>query len=214
MPDKNPGKLWADPNREGQSKGKEGEWTCSKCGNSVRKVRILKSLSLCEYCLNELKDKRDGITSCRGCGRIAPLELKEHNGYCSRCVCSACGKPDPGYVRKTGLCFQCAVSLGDFCRSCGKEAAAQVRKNKGFCDECVANGKNKSPVRRRRVNGPGTRWNRFKSKGVVSSTKPNQSGLEKADPKRNIRVEKMATPSKQSTRDGTRHYSAKSRNSH
>ena len=133
-----PKKAWADPNREGRVKGKLSLRSCAKCGNTVQQTRILKSLNLCEYCVNELREKRDGIVSCRGCGKIEPLELKEHNGYCSECVCSACGKPDPDYVRKTGLCFQCAQSLGDFCRSCGKEAAAQVRKNKGYCDECTA----------------------------------------------------------------------------
>ena len=157
MPDKRPRNLWADPNREGRSKGKESERICLKCGNSVRKVRIYKLLNLCEYCFNEIKEKRDGITSCRGCGRIEPLELKDHNGYCSQCICSACGKPDPGYVHKTGLCFQCAVSLGDFCRNYGKEAAAQVRKNKGFCDECAVDVKNKNlshaRMRHRRVIG-------------------------------------------------------------
>ncbi|HBE80026.1 MAG TPA: hypothetical protein DDW65_19935, partial [Firmicutes bacterium] len=86
-------------------------------------------------------------------------------------VCSACGKPDPSYVRKTGLCYQCAQSLGDFCRSCGKEAAAQVRKNKGFCDACVASGHNKKMGRHRRSTG----YQGKKNDGRV--TKPIASGL-------------------------------------
>ena len=138
-------KEWADPNREGRAKGGKAQRTCSKCGNTLQQARILKSLNLCEYCVTDLKEKRDGIMSCRGCGKIAPLELKEHNGYCAQCVCGACGRPDPGYVRKTGLCFQCAVKLGDFCRSCGKEAAAQVRKNKGFCDDCMTGKRRQTP---------------------------------------------------------------------
>jgi hypothetical protein len=181
MPIKKNHREWADPNREGQSKGNEAERLCSKCGNSVRKVRIFKSLNLCEYCLNELREKRDGITSCRGCGKIEPLELKEHNGYCSQCICSACGKPDPSYVRKTGLCYQCAQSLGDFCRSCGKEAAAQVRKNKGFCDACVASGHHKTMGRHRRSTGyQGKRNDGRKTKtsapGLEVPSKPGLQG--------------------------------------
>ena len=172
MPDKRPKNEWADPNREGQAKGKEAERFCSKCGNTVQKTRILKSLNLCEYCINELRERRDGITSCRGCGKIEPTELKEHNGYCTQCICSACGKPDPQYVRKTGLCFQCAVTLGDFCRSCGKEAAAQVRKNKGFCDACVASGRNKTLGRHRRSTG-------YQGKKTDGKTdRPNNPGID------------------------------------
>ncbi len=140
MPLQRPKKKWADPSREGRSKGRQGERFCSKCGNTVQHARILKSLNLCEFCIKEYEAKKDGINSCRGCGKVAPVELQEHNGYCNECVCSACGKPDPQYVRKTGLCYQCASALGDFCRRCGKEAAAQVRKNKGYCDECAAKG--------------------------------------------------------------------------
>jgi hypothetical protein len=33
--------------------------------------------------------------------------------------------------------------MGDFCRTCGKEASAQVRKNRGVCNECASlKGKN------------------------------------------------------------------------
>lgn len=129
---------WADPNREGRGKGRQAGRFCSKCGNTVQQTRIYKSMNLCEYCYRDLEAARDGIHSCRGCGKVAPLELREYNGYCRQCVCSACGKPDPDYVRKTGLCFQCAATLGDFCRRCGKEAAAQVRKHKGLCDQCAS----------------------------------------------------------------------------
>jgi hypothetical protein len=141
MPKQKTKHLWADPNREGArvrgSKDKQGQRFCSKCGNTVTKVRILKSVNLCEFCVEEIQKKRDGITSCRSCGKIAPEELREHNGYCKLCICPACGKPDPDYIRKTGLCFQCAQTFQDFCRGCGKEAPAQIRKNKGWCDECV-----------------------------------------------------------------------------
>jgi hypothetical protein len=185
MPVKRPKKEWADPNREGQAKGKEAERFCSKCGNTVQKTRILKSLNLCEYCINELKEKRDGITSCRGCGKIEPLEIKEHNGYCTQCICSACGKPDPQYVRKTGLCFQCALTLGDFCRSCGKEASAQVHKNKGFCDECVATGRNKTLGRHRRSTGyQGKRVDGRGTKPTSPSVDQRQTVMGKPEVKR------------------------------
>ncbi len=193
-------KLWADPNREGRSKGNDSERTCSKCGNSVRKVRIYKSLNLCEYCLNEIREKRDGSTSCRGCGRIEPLELKEHNGYCSKCICSACGKPDPGYVHKTGLCFQCAAGIGDFCRSCGKEAAAQVRKNKGFCDECVEKGRNKSSGSRRQRNLKGEKRFGLKGKTAYSQFKSSLSPDKKTkDTPRTNSAAKPARPSNPSS---------------
>ncbi|HEX3043529.1 MAG TPA: hypothetical protein VHY08_02140 [Bacillota bacterium] len=136
MPKQKTKHLWADPNREGQSKDKQGRF-CSKCGNPVTKFRILKSVNLCEFCVNEIQRKRDGITSCRSCGKIAPEEIREHNGFCKLCVCPACGKPDPDYVRKTGLCFHCAQTFKEFCRGCGKEAPAQIRQNKGWCDECA-----------------------------------------------------------------------------
>lgn len=129
-------RIWADPNREGRKTGRASARYCSRCGNSVRKFRILKSLNLCELCVKELEAKRDGKTSCRGCGKVAPEEIREHNGYCSQCVCPACGRPDPVSVRKIGMCSKCASIAGDFCRNCGKEAAAQVRKNKGLCNDC------------------------------------------------------------------------------
>jgi len=136
MPQKRIKRIWADPNREGQSKGRPSKRYCARCGNTVRQARILKTLNLCEFCVRELAAKRDGVWSCRGCGKVAPEEIRAHNGYCSQCICSACGRPDPEEVRKTGLCRQCRQTIGDFCRICGKEATAQVRRNKGICDEC------------------------------------------------------------------------------
>jgi hypothetical protein len=131
-------RVWADPNKEGKSKGRSGQRYCSKCGNTVQRARILKSLNLCEFCIKEYEMKRDGVHSCRGCGRVVgPEELREHKGYCAQCVCPACGSPDPQNIKKTGLCYQCSQVIGDFCRICGKEAAAQVRKNRGLCDACM-----------------------------------------------------------------------------
>lgn len=160
MPGKKQPRIWADPNREGRSKTK-GNRFCSRCGNTVQQARILKSTNLCEFCINELTGKRDGIFSCRGCGKVAPLELKEHQGYCSACLCSACGRPDPQYVRKTGMCFTCAAQIGDFCRRCGKEASAQVAKNKGYCDECAAL-RPKRPILERLKNRPARKFGSMK----------------------------------------------------
>lgn len=130
-------KIWSDPNIEGKEGGRRAQRYCSRCGNTVEKFRILKSLNLCELCVKELQKKRDGRYSCRGCGKLAPEEIKEHNGYCRECICPACGRPDPVNVRKSGLCSKCSSTLGDFCRKCGKEASAQVKKNKGLCDACM-----------------------------------------------------------------------------
>lgn len=136
MPNNQSKKVWADPNREGRGKERQSRRFCSRCGNTVQQVRIYKSLNLCEFCMKEMATKRDGINSCRACGRVVPEEIREHNGYCKLCICQACGKPDPIYVAKTGLCLKCATTMGDFCRKCGKEAAAQVKKNRGLCDQC------------------------------------------------------------------------------
>lgn len=129
-------RLWSDPNREGRERGRRSARYCARCGNTVQQFRILKSLNLCEPCVKELAAKRDGVNSCRGCGKLAPQEIREHGGYCNQCICIACGRPDPVNVRKTGMCAKCSSALGDFCRICGKEASAQVRKNKGVCDAC------------------------------------------------------------------------------
>lgn len=141
-----PGKtkhLWADPNREGKKSGRAANRYCARCGNTVQKFRIFKSLNLCEPCVKELAAKRDGKFSCRGCGKLAPEEVRAHNGYCLECICPACGRPDPIHLRKNGLCAKCSSVLGDFCRNCGKEASAQVRKNKGLCDACQGQLKRK-----------------------------------------------------------------------
>lgn len=143
MPGTKKKRVWADPNLEGRGKERQSRRFCSRCGNTVQQVRIYKSLNLCEFCMKELALKRDGVYSCRICGRIAPEELKKHQGYCLQCVCPACGKPDPESLRKNGLCYQCSQAMGDFCRSCGKEAAAQVRKNRGLCDQCFNRVKSK-----------------------------------------------------------------------
>jgi hypothetical protein len=138
--------IWADPNREGQGKDRQSKRFCAKCGNTVQQARILKSLNLCEFCVKELEERRDGRWSCRGCGKVAPEEISKHNGYCTQCVCPACGRPDPQSIRLTGICAACTATVGDFCRKCGKEAAAQVRKNKGLCDACLGARKKKVNV--------------------------------------------------------------------
>jgi hypothetical protein len=130
-------KSWLDPNREGRKGGRQAKRYCGRCGNSVQKFRILRNYNLCELCIKELENKRDGHWTCKFCGKLAPNEVKQHNGYCAECVCPACGRPDPLSVRKTGLCRECAIGIGDFCRICGKEAAAQVRKNHGICNQCA-----------------------------------------------------------------------------
>lgn len=139
MPGKRPKDVWADPNREGRGNNRQAKRYCAKCGNTLQQARILKAYNLCEFCVKAAEKKRDGVSSCRGCGKFAPEELREHHGYCKECICSACGRPDPVNVRKAGLCRNCNSTLAVFCRECGKEAAAQVRKNKGLCDKCVAN---------------------------------------------------------------------------
>lgn len=129
-------KVWADPNKEGRSHGRKAGRFCAKCGNSIQTARILKAHNLCEFCVKQMVEKRDGVWACRSCGKIAPDEVRENRGYCKQCVCSACGRHD-SFVKKTGLCQHCSQIIGDFCRVCGKEAAAQVRKNKGRCDVCA-----------------------------------------------------------------------------
>lgn len=126
---------WLDPNREGKSARYRSRF-CARCGNSARKVRILKAYNLCEFCYQELVTKKDGIWTCRSCGRLAPAEVKKNKGYCDRCVCRVCGQPDPEYVKKTRICRACAAEIGGFCRKCGKEASAQVRGEDGLCDSC------------------------------------------------------------------------------
>jgi hypothetical protein len=166
-------KVWADPNREGKNPKRQGQRYCSRCGNTVQQARILKSMNLCEFCVKELEARRDGVRSCRGCGQLtASDELRENHGYCKQCVCPACGRPDPQHVRKTGLCYQCSRTIGDFCRVCGKEAAAQVRKNHGLCDDCA---------QKKNTTGPG-RFERQPARKVANGKKVGDSSQVK--PKR------------------------------
>ncbi|MCL4516023.1 MAG: hypothetical protein M1379_10635 [Firmicutes bacterium] len=129
-------RRWLDPNREGRGGRRSGRY-CARCGTTVQSARILKGLNLCEFCVRELEKARDGRWSCLGCGKIAPDQLRKYGGYCKDCVCPACGRPDPEAVHKYGMCRQCMTQVGEFCRRCGKEAAAQVRKNRGLCDACA-----------------------------------------------------------------------------
>ena len=131
---KNP---WLDPNKEGRGQGRRSKRYCVRCGNTVRQSRILKAYNLCEFCVQEMKKKKEKGWVCIGCGRLAPDEVKKGKGYCRQCLCPACGKPDPFYVKIAGLCRECAKIAGVFCIKCGKEAPAQVQKNKGFCDLCI-----------------------------------------------------------------------------
>ena len=135
---------WLDPSKEGKSRGRLGKRYCSRCGNTVQRFRILRGLNLCEMCVKELESRKDGVHSCRACGKFAPKEVKEHKGYCKDCICPACGRPDPDNIKRIGMCQQCASGIDDFCIRCGKEAAAQVRKNKGLCNAC-AGTLNKKP---------------------------------------------------------------------
>ncbi len=135
---KNP---WLDPNREGKGRGRRSKRYCARCGNTVQQSRILKQYNLCEFCVNDLKKKKNKNWVCIGCGRFAPEEVRMGGGYCRNCLCPACGSPDPEYVKTAGLCRKCAKIAGVFCLKCGKEAPAQVEKNKGFCDACAKKDK-------------------------------------------------------------------------
>lgn len=141
---------WLDPNKEGKSRGRLGKRYCARCGNTVQTARILKAYNLCEFCVKDLEKKKDGVWTCKSCGRLAPAEVRAYNGYCLACVCRICRQPDREYVSKTGLCRRCATQIGDFCLACGKEAPAQTRKNKGLCDQCLQR-QEKPGYRRARV---------------------------------------------------------------
>lgn len=131
---KNP---WLDPNKEGRTKGRRAKRYCARCGNTVRQSRILKAYNLCEFCVQAMIQKKEKNWVCLGCGRFAPEEVRVGKGYCRQCLCPACGQPDPPAMRKFGLCLDCAEKAGVFCLRCGREAPAQVRKNKGYCERCV-----------------------------------------------------------------------------
>lgn len=128
------GSKWLDPNKVS---GRKAERYCRRCGTKATQVRILKHENLCENCIKELEKKKDGKYSCKACGKVAPNQVKENNGYCKSCVCKICGRPDPEFVKKHGFCRECFELIGTNCRKCGKEAAAQVRRNNGLCDKCA-----------------------------------------------------------------------------
>lgn len=148
-------RRWLDPNREGRSVGRLSKRFCKRCGTSVKSARILSGLNLCEFCVKELTVARDGRLSCKGCGKIAPEQLQKNKGYCDDCICPACGRADPEGVRRFGVCARCAEDVGEFCRRCGKEAPAQVRKHGGLCDVCWEED----------AKARGTEWSRGKRRG-------------------------------------------------
>jgi|GEM_PF-444626 len=128
---------WLSPDKEGRSRGRLAKRFCQRCGTTIQHAPILKSLNLCRFCVEELRKARDGVWSCRGCGELVPNQLKANNGYCTACLCPACGRPAPAEVRQKGMCSKCLKASGIFCVQCGIEAPAQVKKNKGLCDRCA-----------------------------------------------------------------------------
>ncbi|MCK4258694.1 MAG: hypothetical protein KAX49_06935 [Halanaerobiales bacterium] len=120
---------------------------CRICGSTAEQVRILKHENICELCVKDLQKRKGGNLACKSCGKVVPEQVKKYNGYCKECVCSLCGKPDPKFTRKHGLCRECFGKLGTNCRICGKEAVAQVKKNNGICDACAEKIKNKQKGR-------------------------------------------------------------------
>ncbi len=128
------GGKWLDPNNVS---GRRAERYCKRCGTEATQVRILKHENLCENCVKELAQKKGGHYACKGCGKVAPKQVQENNGYCKDCICRICGHPDPEFVQKHGFCEKCFDLMGTNCRKCGKEAEAQVRRNNGLCDKCA-----------------------------------------------------------------------------
>ncbi|MCK8816491.1 hypothetical protein MWH28_03805 [Natroniella sulfidigena] len=128
------GGKWLDPNNVS---GRRAERYCAICGAEATEVRILKHENICEDCVKRLREEKDGKYACKACGKIAPKQLEENNGYCKECVCKICGKPDPEFARKHDFCEACFELIGTDCRRCGKEARAQVKRNDGLCDECA-----------------------------------------------------------------------------
>ncbi|HAW69769.1 MAG TPA: hypothetical protein DCY85_12325 [Firmicutes bacterium] len=139
MVKKKPSK-WFSPDKEGRSRGRLSKRFCQRCGTTIQHAPILKSLNLCSFCVEELRKARDGVWSCKGCGALVPDQLRANNGYCSACLCPACGRPAPAEVRQKGMCSRCLKASGVFCVRCGTEASAQVKKNKGICDRCASQG--------------------------------------------------------------------------
>ncbi len=134
------GSKWTDP---GNVKGKKKYRYCKICGSTATQVRIMKHEHICEKCAEEAARKKKGQLACKACGKVVPNQLKKYNGYCKECVCKICGKPDPEYTHKHGVCRECLIKMGTNCLVCGKEAYAQVKKNNGLCDECAAKRNNK-----------------------------------------------------------------------
>ncbi|MBM7555378.1 hypothetical protein [Halanaerobacter jeridensis] len=128
------GSKWLDPNKVD---GRHEDRYCHRCGKTATQVRILKHENLCEDCVEELRQKKEGDYACKGCGKVAPQQVKENDGYCKDCICKICGEPDPKFVHKHGFCEDCFELMGTNCRKCGKEARAQVQLNDGLCDDCA-----------------------------------------------------------------------------
>ncbi|MGM0502755.1 MAG: hypothetical protein ACQERJ_09500 [Bacillota bacterium] len=128
------GSKWLDPNKVS---GRRTDRYCHRCGKEATQVRILKHENLCEDCIKELEEKKEGNYACKGCGKVVPAQVQENDGYCKECVCKICGKPDPEFAQKHGFCESCFELMGTNCRECGKEARAQVQRNDGLCDDCA-----------------------------------------------------------------------------
>ncbi|GAB6137618.1 hypothetical protein [Halanaerobaculum tunisiense] len=125
---------WLDPN---QVSGRQAERYCRICGSEATQVRILKHANICEDCVENLRQKKEGKYACKGCGKVAPKQVQENDGYCKDCVCRICGTADPDFARQHGFCEKCFELMGTNCRECGKEARAQVQRNDGLCDDCA-----------------------------------------------------------------------------
>lgn len=125
---------WLDPNKINK---RQQDRYCKFCKQKATQVRILKHENICEDCVQRLKNEKKGKYACKGCGKIAPQQLKENNGYCKDCTCKICGEADPKFVQQHGFCKECFQLIGTNCKRCGKEAEAQVERNNGLCDRCA-----------------------------------------------------------------------------
>ena len=128
------GSKWLDPHKVS---GRHKERYCHRCGAKATQVRILKHENLCENCVKQLQQEKGGKYACKGCGKVAPEQVRDNDGYCKGCVCRICGTADPQFVQKHGFCENCFELMGTDCKRCGKEARAQVKKNDGLCDACA-----------------------------------------------------------------------------